>query len=106
MTKKAFEKIAEGLTEALAIAKGEAEPARMHVPPELDVRAIRHKTGLSQEEFASAFGFTSSQIKQWEQGRHRPLRAARAYLLVMAQDPSMVLKMLRTGASAQDEAAW
>ncbi len=105
MTKKAFDKIAEGLIEALAVAKGEAEPARLYVPAELDVRAIRRKIGLSQEAFASAFGFTSSQIKQWEQGRHRPLGAARAYLLVIAQNPSMVLEMLRTGIGAQDEAA-
>ncbi len=36
---KAFEKIAEGLTEALAIARGEKKPARLYVPPEID--AIR-----------------------------------------------------------------
>ena len=40
MSTKAFDKIAEGLNEALAIARGEAKPAKLHVPPELDVRAI------------------------------------------------------------------
>lgn len=29
MTKRAFDKIAEGLTEALAVARGEAEPYRV-----------------------------------------------------------------------------
>ncbi len=105
MTKKAFDKIAEGLAEALAVAKGEAQPAKLHVPAEIDVRAIRNKTGLSQDSFASAFGFTASQIKQWEQGRHRPLGAARAYLLVIAQDPRMILRMLSAGATTHDKAA-
>lgn len=32
VTKKAFEKIAEGLNEVLAIARGEFKPARFYVP--------------------------------------------------------------------------
>src|SRR5262245_18851980 len=34
MGKKAFDKIAEGLSEALAIARGEAKPAKLHIPAE------------------------------------------------------------------------
>jgi hypothetical protein len=34
MSKKAFDKIAEGLTEALSIARGETKPAELHIPPE------------------------------------------------------------------------
>ncbi len=105
MTKTAFDKIAEGMNEALAIAKGEAAPARLHVPAEMDVRAIRAKTAMSQEGFASAFGFTVSQIRQWEQGRYRPLGAMRAYLMVIDQDPDGVMAMLQDHARATDRAA-
>ena len=49
MSKKAFDKIAEGLNEALAIAQGAAEPAKLHVPAEMDVRAIRLKAEMSQD---------------------------------------------------------
>ena len=31
MAKKAFDKIAEGLSEALAIARGEAKPAKLYI---------------------------------------------------------------------------
>ncbi len=96
MTKRAFTKIAEGLSEAIAIARGESEPARLHVPTELDVRMIRSKTRLSQEDFAAAFGFTVHQVRTWEQGRHRPLGAMRAYLSVIDQSPSEILAMLRS----------
>jgi putative transcriptional regulator len=49
MSKKAFDQIAEGLNEVLSIARGEAKPAKLHVPPEIDVRAIRAKLDLSQK---------------------------------------------------------
>jgi len=39
MSKKAFDKIAAGLTEAIEIARGKKTPARPHVPAEVDVRA-------------------------------------------------------------------
>jgi putative transcriptional regulator len=94
MGKKAFDKIAAGLNEALAIAKGEAHPAKLYVPAEIDVKAIRQKLELSQEEFAAFFGFTIDQIKAWEQGRSRPLGGLRAYLMLIATNPEQVLKLL------------
>lgn len=94
MSKKAFDRIAEGLNEALAVARGQAEPARMHVPAEMDVRAIRQRTGLSQDAFASAFGFTVHQVRQWEQGRHRPTGAMRAYLMAIGRDHEVILSLL------------
>lgn len=95
MSRKAFEKIAEGLSEALAIAKGDRKPARLHVPAEINVSAIRAKTGLAQDGFAAAFGFTINQIKDWEQGRARPIGGVRAYLMLIERDPKRVLEMLQ-----------
>jgi putative transcriptional regulator len=104
MSKRAFDKIAEGLTEALEIARGNIEPARMHVPREIDVRAVRAKTRLSQDVFASSFGFTVHQVRQWEQGRHRPLGAMRAYLIAIERDPQVILGLLNGSATIQDAA--
>ena len=98
MSKKSFDKIAEGLREALAVARHEAKPAHLHVPPEMDVRAIRLKTELSQEGFAQAFGFTVHQVRQWEQGRNRPTGAIRAYLLTIERNPTVVLSLLSNAA--------
>lgn len=95
MSKKAFNKIAEGLAEAIAVARGDAKPARLFIPPEIDIRAIRQKVGMSQDDFASAFGFSVSQIRDWEQNRSRPLAALRAYLMIIERDPVDVLTTLR-----------
>jgi len=42
MSKKAFDKIAAGLTEALEIARGNAKPTKIYVPPEINIE-VWHK---------------------------------------------------------------
>ncbi len=100
---KAFDKIAAGLTDVMAVARGEKAPARLHVPPEIDVRAIRAKARLSQDRFASAYGFSVHQIRQWEQGRVRPLGAMRAYLMLIDRDPAAVLAFLHAANTMKDD---
>lgn len=94
MTKAAFDKIAAGLEEAIAIARGDAEPAQFHRGKDLDLRSIRAATGLSQTEFANRFGFTADQISSWEQGLSRPLGGVRAYLTLIESDHEAVAELL------------
>ena len=101
MSKKAFDKIAEGLGEALAFAKGDARPVKLYVPAEINVKGIRQKLELSQDDFAARFGFSVHQIKDWEQGRSRPIGGVRAYLMLIDREPAVVLKLLK---SIADEA--
>jgi putative transcriptional regulator len=95
MSKKAFDKIAAGLTEALEVARGNAKPSKLYIPPGIDVRAIRQKLKLSQDGFAAEFGFTINQIRDWEQGRTNPHGSSRAYLMVIQHNPKAVLDVLR-----------
>lgn len=95
MSKKAFDLINEGLTEALAVARGEAEPFNLHVPAELDVKEIRAATGMTQKDFSSTFGFGLDQLKQWEQGRARPVQAMRAYLLLIKDNHRYLMSALQ-----------
>jgi len=95
MSKKAFDKIAAGLTEALEVARGDMKPSKLYVPREIDVRAIRQKLKLSQDGFAAEFGFTINQIRDWEQGRTNPHGSSRAYLMVIQYNPKAVLDVLR-----------
>ena len=104
MSKRAFDKIAAGLHEALALPRREATPARLHAPAEIDVRAIRVKTGLSQDAFASSFGFSVHQVRQWEQGRFRPLGAMRAYLLAIEREHETILRLLNDASLAKKAA--
>ncbi len=97
MAKRIFDDIKEGLEQAVAIARGEAPPTsyKVHVPSDIDVRAIRLSTGMTQERFASAFGFPVATLRDWEQGRARPDTSARAYLLVISRERQAVERALQ-----------
>jgi putative transcriptional regulator len=58
------------------------------------VRALRKKLNLTQEEFAARFHLPLGTIRDWEQGAHRPDRAAQVLLTVIAKDPDAVARAL------------
>jgi putative transcriptional regulator len=88
------------LSEALAHAKGERRDLVTHqiaIPDEVDVGAIRKGMGLTRTAFCRRFGLDVRAVQDWEQKRRRPDRAARAYLLVIARNPSAVVAALQVG---------
>ena len=58
------------------------------------IRKLRNRLGMSQQEFASAFGIAASSIRQYEIGRHMPPPAVRAYLKVIEAEPEMVKRVM------------
>lgn len=89
--------LVDSMREAVAIASGQKAAAAMRsfpIPPEVDVRAVRAATGLSRTEFARRFALDPRALQDWEQGRRRPDRAARAYLTVIARRPAAVEEAL------------
>jgi putative transcriptional regulator len=57
-------------------------------------RILRHRLGLSQEDFARIYGIPTSSIRQYEIGRYMPPPAVRAYLKVIEAEPDMVRKVM------------
>lgn len=91
-----FEKeLIQSAHEALAIAQGRAEPAAVFVPESIDVAAIRKRQRLSQAEFAKRFGLPTGTIKDWEQHRRQPDRAAMLLLKVIDKAPDTVAQAIR-----------
>ncbi len=88
--------IIAGLEHAVAIGRGEADAGsyRVHVPERIDVRAIRTGLGMTQAEFAAAFGLSLSTLRKWEQEGREPEGPARAYLKVIARNPQAVREAL------------
>jgi putative transcriptional regulator len=97
MSKAVSESILRGARQALAYADGSADKSayRVHVPRDVDVRAIRTKLGMTQEEFAGQFGFSVNTLRHWEQGKRVPEGPTRAYLLVIDRAPKAVTKALK-----------
>ena len=71
---------------------------RYEAPTKIDVAAIRERTGLSQDQFALRFGLDAATVRNWEQGRSSPDKAARVLLLMIDKDPTAVEKALSTAA--------
>jgi len=97
MSRRVADGILRGLKQALAFAEGTAEPGTyvVHIPPEIDVKAIRGRLGLTQQEFAVRFVFNINALRHWEQGRRVPEGPTRAYLMVIDREPKAVEKALR-----------
>jgi putative transcriptional regulator len=78
-------------------AKGENDSVRVtlvHVP-EINIREVRTKMGLSQAQFATKFGFPPATLRNWEQGRSHPDAPTRVLLAVIAKHPEAVEDVLR-----------
>ncbi len=87
----------ESAGEALAIARGELEPAKVLMPNLVDVAAIRRRLKLSQGKFAARFGLSVATVRDWEQKRRVPDRIATNLLRVIDHAPETVERALAAG---------
>ena len=90
----AFESIKLGLQEAIAHAKGEAGGVCLHRPRVVDVKALRAKVGMTQEQFAARFGFSTATLRHWERGDRSPHGPALVLLNVIEHNPQAVIEAL------------
>jgi putative transcriptional regulator len=86
--------ILKGFEEAIAIAKGEMEPARIYT--DVDVAKIRAKLKLSQAEFAAMIQVSKRVVQEWEQHRKAPSGAARTLLKAVEKHPKTLQKVLQS----------
>ena len=100
------ELLIQGLEEALAIERGEAEAprrvrrvatvrdAKVQPPRGYDARAvqvIRERLGLSQAVFARVLNSSPETVKAWEQGKRVPDGIALALLQVADEHPEALM---------------
>ncbi|MGD0628187.1 MAG: hypothetical protein ABR987_02485 [Terracidiphilus sp.] len=95
--KNVADEFVEAMREAAEISARRAKPAAVRQYPitaDLNVSSVRAATGLSRAEFARRFALDPRALQDWEQGRRRPDRAARAYLKVISRRPDAVEEAL------------
>lgn len=90
MDKESFNELVASIKEAGAISRGEIEPSRFFVLQKQDIKAIREKTGLSQNQFAQKLDISSSTLKKWEQGKRQPTGPAKALLRILDKQPQLL----------------
>jgi putative transcriptional regulator len=57
------------------------------VPPIVEAR---HRSGLSQSEFANLLGVSVRTLQDWEQGRRHPSRAAQSLIRIARKRPDVL----------------
>jgi putative transcriptional regulator len=83
---------------AAALADPDAQPAseeqlaKVRRAPQ--VRTLRRRLNLTQEQFAHRFHLALGTVRDWEQGRNQPDHAAQALLQVIAFAPDVVEQAL------------
>ena len=92
------DKLTEDELRAAALSDPDAQPA---TPEQLtrarriiDVRLIRDRFGLSQEQFASRFGLPLDMVRGWENRTLVPDAAARTLLRVIWGEPEAVRRVV------------
>jgi len=83
LNRKDFNKLLASIKEAGRIRRGEITPAREWVVKPIDPKAIRRGLG------------SVSSLRNWEQGRRRPVGPARALLIVAQANPRVVHDALK-----------
>jgi putative transcriptional regulator len=106
----------EGLQEAVAVRRGQQEPARrvrrpmtareaVVVPPPQyrgpGIQLIREKLGLSQNVFAQVLNASAETIKAWEQGKRQPDGMALTLLEVADTHPEALMRRVRVRDGSQ-----
>ena len=91
---KVYNSIKTGLEEAIDFTEGKVPQAIVHKINPVDVKNIRADVGMSQREFASAFGISVNTLRHWERGDRYPNGPALVLLNVLSKEPETVLRVL------------
>ena len=96
-----FDDLVASVREGGAILRDEQPPSRaFRVEVEgPDVKLIRARYRLSQQQFAAMLGISAATLRNWEQGRREPGGPARVLLQVAARHPRAVWDVVRPAAA-------
>ncbi len=83
-----FEDMMTGLDEVDAFLAGEKVGYKVTLPADVDVKSIRKRLNMTQARFSDTFGFSLDAVKHWEGGRRTPESSGRAFLTVIAKNPT------------------
>ena len=89
-----FNELMESMKQAVAISKGEMKPSRVFVFSPINVKEVREKANKNQVEFANMIGVKVGTLRNWEQGRKKPVGAVLTLLKIVATNPQYVEKVL------------
>ncbi len=94
MKKDQFEKLVASIKEAGEIKAGISKASRVFEIKPPEIKSVREKLNVSQNEFAMMIGVSVRTLQNWEQGRRTPEGPAKALLRIASRNPQAVLDAL------------
>jgi len=94
MSDETFAELMQSVKEGAKILHGELAPASEFVHISTDVKAIRDKIGLSQQEFANLLCISKRTLEGWEQGHRKLTGPVRALLTIFKNAPELAINAL------------
>ena len=95
---EAFDNLSDEEVLALAESDPDAPPTSaaelQNFQRVVNVKELRKQLAMTQEEFAGVFHLSLATLRDWEQARTQPDRAARTLLKVIAHNPELVKEAL------------
>lgn len=93
MDDKLFASLLESIQEVKDIESGKKTPKSITKVEVLDVKAIRQKTGLTQEMFAKAICCSRDAVQSWESFRRSPTGPTRQLLKLIEMQPALIAQL-------------
>ncbi len=94
MKNETFARLAASIKEAGEIKAGHQAPSRIYEIKPPEIRMVRERLDVSQDEFAAIIGVSTRTLQNWEQGRRQPEGPAKALLTIASRNPAAVLDAL------------
>jgi len=84
--------------QAAALADPDEQPLELLIAQGwkrlVNVKRLRERLGMTQEEFAKTYWIPLGTLRDWEQRRKNADRTAQAYLKAIEKDPKVVAELL------------
>lgn len=94
MSRNIADELVASMEQAVDMMQGKKKAGHVWTPADIDVKSIRQKRELSQAAFARRYGFSVGAVRDWEQRRRRPEKAARTLLLLIQRESEAVERVL------------
>ena len=90
-----FEELIGSVKEMKMIKAGKAKPSRSFKYEEHEIKEIRNKYELTQDQFAEMIGISLGTLRNWEQGRRKPEGPAKVLLRIIDQYPKAITQLAK-----------
>ncbi|NUF65466.1 NadS family protein [Acinetobacter bereziniae] len=85
-----FDDLVSSIKEAGAIKRKETRASRVTELVLPNIKDVREKTGLSQNEFAARLHISPRTLQNWEQGRRYPTGPAATLIRILDVHPTLI----------------